>query len=144
MKNMNDSVYCGEINERGLAVPEMYEKNRSADDDEALWNVWRNLEKRLLTKPKRKRDSMISEEIDGFPTDGLKLWSTHDGKLFFPVSDTKATLPPGVYEARMTGQGQPFFEKIDFSASGLIRFEDSNIDIVVGEISSFWKKKDLV
>ena len=67
-----------------------------------------------------------------------KLWSSGDGRTFFPISDPYKELPPDVYDPRVTDGGQPFFYRINFSTEELVQFEDSKIDQVVKEISDFW------
>lgn len=71
---------------------------------------------------------------------GHKIWSSDDGSVFFPVSDTYAKLPPDVYEAKVAQSG-PFLVRINFSTEDLVLFEDDTIDKVVKEIDRFWKSK---
>lgn len=70
-----------------------------------------------------------------------KLWSSSDSKKYFPVSNTYNTLPPDVYEPHIL-EGGVFFERLNFNTESLIQFEDSSIDKVITEISSFWNHKE--
>jgi AAA+ superfamily predicted ATPase len=80
---------------------------------------------------------------DGNVKTNLKLWSSPDGKLFYPVAETKKTLPPDVYEVWLHQQHGPMFQRINYSIEDLLRFEDSVTDEVVDEIQKFWQKRDL-
>ena len=72
----------------------------------------------------------------------FKQWSSGDGRVYFPVSDTCNVLPPDVYEFTMTQAGAAF-ERIMFEQEDLLRFSDSKIDEVVEEIQTFWKRESL-
>jgi hypothetical protein len=73
----------------------------------------------------------------------LKLWSSPDGRTYYPVSETHKKLPPDVYEFSVHPQQGPLYTRINYSVEDLVRFEDSTIDEVVEEIQSFWEKKKL-
>jgi hypothetical protein len=73
---------------------------------------------------------------------GYVQWSTSDGINFIPSSDTQKTLLPGVYEIRQSPSIGIYFEKIPTKTEGLIRFPDTNSDLVVHEIQKFWTRQE--
>jgi AAA+ superfamily predicted ATPase len=73
----------------------------------------------------------------------LKLWSSPDGNLFYPVAETRKTLPPDVYDVWVHQQQGPMFQRINYSIEDLLRFDDSVTDEVVDEIQKFWKRRKL-
>jgi SpoVK/Ycf46/Vps4 family AAA+-type ATPase len=73
----------------------------------------------------------------------LKLWSSPNGSLFYPVAETRDTLPPDVYEVFVHAQQGPIFQRINYSVEDLLRFEDSVTDEVVDEIQRFWQRREL-
>ena len=68
-------------------------------------------------------------------------WTT-DGKIFFPAGETCSELTPGVYEIRISERGI-YFQKIPIKTEGLIRFPDSNSDLVINELEKFWEREDV-
>lgn len=74
---------------------------------------------------------------------GLSQWSTSDGKVFFPTSQTRQELTPGVYEVRMNPSQGLYFQKVPTKGESLLKFPDSNSDKVISEIEKFWAREDL-
>lgn len=70
-------------------------------------------------------------------------WSTSDKRIFVPTSETCSRLVPGVYEIKMSNTVGLYFEKVPVSTKGVLRFPQSNIDRVVGEIQKFWERESL-
>jgi AAA+ superfamily predicted ATPase len=97
--------------------------------------------------PRRKSRALIPMEAD-VPCDSAilkinnKLWSSADDNTFYPVSETCKTLPPDVYTLNLTNMG-PVFNRLNYEAQDVIRFEESVVDDVVNEIQTFWKKEKL-
>ena len=74
---------------------------------------------------------------------GYVQWTSSDGKSFVPASNTRAALPPGVYEITQHPAVGIIFEKIPTKTEGLIRFPDTNSNLVVDEIQKFWSRRDV-
>lgn len=70
-------------------------------------------------------------------------WSTSDGKIYIPTSKTVETLTPGVYEIFQSSSAGIFFEKIPVLTTGLLRFPETNSDLVVSEIQKFWTRESI-
>lgn len=70
-------------------------------------------------------------------------WNSSDGKIFVPANKTVQTLPPGVYEVDISPNIGLFFEKIPVKTENLLRFPDTNSDVVVEEIQTFWDREEL-
>lgn len=69
-------------------------------------------------------------------------WSTSDGRIFVPTTFTQKALTPGVYEVNTSPNIGLYLEKIAVKTEGLVRFPDSNSDLVVEEIQKFWDKEE--
>lgn len=67
-------------------------------------------------------------------------WSTIDGIKFQPCHSTVDHLIPGVYEILPCPSGI-YFEKIPVQTDGLIRFPETNSDLVIDEIKKFWDRE---
>jgi hypothetical protein len=70
-------------------------------------------------------------------------WTSHNGKVFVPSGRTKGRLLPGVYEINSNPQVGLYFEKIPVKTDNLLRFPDTNSNLVVEEIQKFWTKEDV-
>lgn len=70
-------------------------------------------------------------------------WTTHDGKIFVPASNTKKALTPGIYEIDINSNIGLYFEKIPVKTEGLLRFPDTNSDKVLDEIVKFWESEEV-
>lgn len=70
-----------------------------------------------------------------------KQWTSHDGKVFVPATNTCKSLTPGVYEISTNPTVGIFFEKIPVKTEGLIRFPDTNSNKVIDEIQKFWESE---
>jgi hypothetical protein len=68
-------------------------------------------------------------------------WTSSDGSIFLPAARTLQTLPPGAYEVDSNPATGLFFEKIDVKTEGLLRFPDTNSNLVVEEIKKFWERE---
>ena len=62
---------------------------------------------------------------------GLKQFTTNDGKKFYPSGSTVENLLPGYYEILFDNSRGLFFEKLDVKTDGLLRFPETNLDIVI-------------
>jgi len=69
-------------------------------------------------------------------------WASSDGRIFVPTGKTQDKLIPGVYEAKSNPTIGLYLEKIPVRTEDLVRFPDSNSDLVVGEIQKFWEKEE--
>jgi hypothetical protein len=74
--------------------------------------------------------------------EGYVQWASSNGLIFRPASQTRPCLPPGAYEVRSNPEIGLFFEKIKVKTEGLIRFPDTNSNLVVDEIQKFWTRHD--
>lgn len=68
-------------------------------------------------------------------------WTTSDDKAYFPASRSVRQLRPGVYEIKPRGDGSLYFAKVPESTEGLIKFPETNSQLVVEEIETFWTKE---
>jgi hypothetical protein len=68
-------------------------------------------------------------------------WTTADGRLFIPAAKTTLILTPGVYEIDSSSSVGIYFERIPIKNEGLVRFPDTNSDIVLSEIQKFWERE---
>lgn len=82
------------------------------------------------------------KEVDKF-FGMLKKWSSTDGINFSAVPDVYETLPPAAYDIVLTQTGALRFSKSEIRTDELIRLPDSNSELVIKEIESFWEKKEL-
>jgi len=71
-------------------------------------------------------------------------WQTENKKDFFPRSESYKvdSLPPGVYKISRTNMGDMIFSQVE-DETELVRFEDTVVDEIVGEIRRFWGKQEL-
>lgn len=88
------------------------------------------------------RGKMDDEEDDDADRNYCQ-WTTSNGQVFYPASNTQAVIPPGAYEIDSSPQAGIFFSKVAVKTSNLIRFPDSNSDRVIEEIRMFWDNKDV-
>ena len=70
-------------------------------------------------------------------------WSSSDGIHFLPTSVTVGSLPPGVYDIRISQTNGLYFEQIPVLTTGLIRFPETNSEKIVHEISKFWERENI-
>ncbi len=73
---------------------------------------------------------------------GLKQFSTNDGTKFFPTGTTVGNLPPGYYDIQVDNMKGILFKKIDIKTDGLLRFPETNSEVVIDEISKFWEREE--
>lgn len=67
-------------------------------------------------------------------------YGIEQGNKYRPVSRTRMTLPPGLYNPSRDDVGYYFTKEI-FDMSELIRFPDTIADDVIDEFDVFWEKK---
>lgn len=84
---------------------------------------------------------MYEDESMNTVTQSLVQWTTSDNKIFVPASHTKSRLIPGVYEIKSSPNVGTYFEQIPVRTEGLLRFPDTNSELVVEEIQKFWSKE---
>jgi Cdc6-like AAA superfamily ATPase len=70
-------------------------------------------------------------------------WTSTDGKIFVPAAPTINFLIPGFYEINQSHSAGLYFEKIPIKSEGLIRFPDTNSNLVVSEIQKFWEREEV-
>lgn len=68
-------------------------------------------------------------------------WTTADGRVFLPASQTVPKLTPGVYEVNSSPNAGLYFEKIPVKTEGLVRFPETHSDLVLSEIQKFWDRE---
>jgi hypothetical protein len=73
---------------------------------------------------------------------GYSQWTTSDDQIFVPASNTRAILPPGVYEVCQSSTLGTYFERVSVKTTDLVKFPDSNSDKVLAEIKLFWESKE--
>lgn len=81
-------------------------------------------------------------ETNGHKNRSLTQWMTDGGNAFLPASASQPTLPSGLYEIRRSQSGL-YFEGISSVSEGLIRFPDTEVDMVIGEIRTFWQREEM-
>lgn len=89
------------------------------------------------------RELMLDDEEEKVLEQGYNQWSTSDYKTYKPSSSTLKALLPGVYEIKVSHTVGLYFEKIPVRTEGLVRFDDSNSDRVINEITNFWESEHL-
>ena len=73
----------------------------------------------------------------------FRQWSSSDRKVFRPISATSKCLDPGMYEIQSNHEIGLFFLMVDVSTEDLVRFEDSNSDELLEDITKFWSREEL-
>lgn len=98
------------------------------------------MQKMASSHPYYDEDDVAEEKDD--VVEGLEKsyvqWTTHNSRIFTPASETRKKLIPGVYEIDSNPQIGLYFERIPVKTEGLLRFPDTNSDMVVDEIQKFW------
>jgi hypothetical protein len=79
---------------------------------------------------------------EGDELKGMKQWTTGDGLDFRPAGNTMPNLPPGYYECKFSPMSGYYLSSIPIRTTDLIRFPETSISSVVGEIKKFWTKED--
>lgn len=69
-------------------------------------------------------------------------FATMNGTTFSPTYKTSNYLIPGVYEIISTQSGI-HYEKIPVKTDDLIRFPETNSELVITEIKNFWEREDV-
>lgn len=72
----------------------------------------------------------------------LTQWITDGRNSFLPASSSLPTLPAGLYEIRNYQNGL-YFEEILTMSDGLVRFPDTEVDMVIREIRAFWQNEEM-
>jgi len=124
---------------------DLSQSNRSLQDD--MKSIKNQIRRRKMVKISEwgTEDNMIKINSDDEAVIIPKYcqWGTSDGVNFLPSSKTVNFLTPGVYEIDSSPQTGIYFEKIPVKTEGLIRFNDTNSDKVVGEIQKFWDRESI-
>jgi len=94
-------------------------------------------------RPTDFRDDFDAEKFEDDFAKSFCQWATTDGQVFVPTTHTQQLLTPGVYEIDRSSNIGLFFERIPVRTEGLVRFPDSNSDLVVEEIRKFWDRQHL-
>ena len=68
-------------------------------------------------------------------------WSSSDGEIFLPTSNTTPTLIPGYYEIDTAQDIGLYFRKLKIKLDGIIRFPDAVTDRVLKEVETFWARE---
>ena len=68
-------------------------------------------------------------------------WSSSDGEIFLPTSNTTPTLIPGYYEIDTAQDIGLYFRKLQIKLDGIIRFPDAVTDRVLKEVETFWARE---
>lgn len=92
-------------------------------------------------KEVRSRRRLSSDYDDFFNLNGYKQFTTNDGTKFYPAGSTIQRLNPGIYDIQICHTKGLYFKKIKLKTDGLIRFPETNSDLVVNEISKFWDRE---
>lgn len=89
------------------------------------------------------REALQPEKDDAEPSAKLTQWSTSDGVRFNGAATTTKTLPPGLYDIKVSVSLGVHFERVPVKSEGLLRFPHTNADRVLAEIATFWERKDI-
>jgi hypothetical protein len=87
-------------------------------------------------------DMDMEMEMDQQKRRYLTQWMTDGGNAFLPASTSQPTLPAGLYEIRRSQSGM-YFEGISAISEGLVRFPETEVDMVTEEIRTFWQKEEM-
>lgn len=69
-------------------------------------------------------------------------WSSPDGRIFIPTSQTINKIPPGFYEIGASEQTGLYFSSVPINLDNILRFPDSKTDEVLNEIALFWDRRE--
>ena len=103
------------------------------------------------SKPKNKHNHISTSSNDDWLLDEYEedellgafcQYSTVNGITFSPAHKTADFLPPGVYEVISTQSGI-CYEKIPVKTDDLIRFPETNSELVIAEIKNFWDREGI-
>ena len=72
---------------------------------------------------------------------GYVQWMTSDDQTYFPASQTRTSLAPGIYEIDVDMNRGLHFTRISASTEDLVRLSDTNGDKVIREIRKFWESE---
>ena len=86
--------------------------------------------------------NIVAASDDEARLKGMKQWTTGDGQEFRPAGNTTPSLPPGYYECNFSPMCGYFLTQIPCNTEELIRFPETSVNSVVGEIKKFWTKYD--
>lgn len=118
----------------------------SIEDDRILNRILSSAPSRGVVVAGRGMPPMYDDECSA-PKEtfsrALKQWTSSDGKVFIPASTTVNQLLPGAYEIKSNSNVGIYFEKIQVKTEGLVRFPDTNSDLVIAEITKFWDREHL-
>lgn len=84
--------------------------------------------------------SVLKDQKEDFGT--LSQWTSPNGQRFTASGKSAKILPPGAYLPHMDTQGNIWFEAVELRTEGLLRFPETNIEMVVEEIEKFWERQD--
>ena len=73
---------------------------------------------------------------------GLTQWTTSDNKRFFPASKTCKKMLPGLYDIKTCDAGL-YFELIPVITQNLLKFPQTNANLVCSEIQKFWEREKI-
>jgi len=93
---------------------------------------------------KKGRDEKceVTENDDG-STRTLVQWTSANGKLYIPAEKSIPALQPGLYEIKSSPHIPIYFQQVEISTLGLVRFPDSNSSKIIEEIETFWEREAL-
>ena len=86
-------------------------------------------------------DDLVDSDLETL-TAAYCQYTSVNGVTFAPAHNTIGVLPPGVYEVISTQSGI-CYEKIPVKTDDLIRFPETNSELVIGEIKNFWEREEL-
>lgn len=95
-------------------------------------------------EPTKKSLAYLSTESisDDIVKRGYVQWTTNDKINFIPSGYSVPKLSPGVYSINVSQSGY-YFNKQNVVTKDILRFPQTNCDLIVGEIEKFWQKQQL-
>jgi len=85
----------------------------------------------------------VTENNEDGSSRTLVQWTSANGKLYIPAEKSIRNLQPGLYEIKSSPHIAVFFQQVEVSTIGLVRFPDSNSSKIIQEIETFWEREAL-
>jgi len=92
---------------------------------------------------KQKPEKTTEANDEGSSDRTLVQWTSANGKTFIPAEKSIKALTPGLYEIRSSPHIAVYFQQVEISTIGLVKFPDSNSSKIIQEIEMFWEREAL-
>ncbi len=69
-------------------------------------------------------------------------WTISGSDAFIPANPTVEKLAAGLYSIEESDRFGPFLKKLEFNTSDLVKFPQSNVDLIFQDIKKFWSLEE--